>query len=218
MGLLIRVLFYFMTKLKIPFHPNRKDNLHCFQASVKMALAVLDPSTRYSYATIDRITGYQRRTVTWDIQTLLWLAQKDFHVKKISIFDYRAFAKRGTAYLKDFWRPDVYELQKSLSDLHTERQLAKKLLETENIKLIRKHPTLAVLEKHLASGWLAIIHIDVSRFDKTKSYSPHSIIVVAVTPTTVFFHDPGLPPEINRRVSRKKFADVISDGELLLIK
>lgn len=207
-----------MFKLKIPFYQNSKDNLHCFQMSLKMALSILTPSTRYSYMTLDRITGHKRQTLTWDIKTLLWLAHNGFHVKKVSTFNYRAFATLGTRYLKDFWRPDVYEVQKSLSNLYQEQQRAKKLIKTKSIELVTKHPTLATLEKHLASGWLAIIHIDVSRFDRTKNYSPHSVIVTEISPTAGFFHDPGFPPEENRRVGREKFAKVLSDGELILIK
>jgi len=87
-----------MIKLKIPFYPNLKDDLHCFQASLKMALSVLAPSTQYSYATLDSITGHKRGRVTWDIKTLLWLAEHGFYVKKVSILDYRAFAKLGASH------------------------------------------------------------------------------------------------------------------------
>lgn len=184
-----------MVKLKIPFYPNLKDNLHCFQASLRMILSVLAPSTKYSFASLDRITGYRSKTFTWDIKTMLWLAHKNYYVKKISIFDYKAFATLGRAYLKNFWRPDVYDVQESQSNLHKEQQLAKKLIKTKKIELITKRPTLAILEKHLASGWLAIVHIDVSLFDKTKNYSPHSIIITAIDSTSIFFHDPGLPPK-----------------------
>jgi len=207
-----------MIKLKIPFYPNLKDDLHCFQASLKMALSVLAPSTQYSYATLDSITGHKRGRVTWDIKTLLWLAEHGFYVKKVSILDYRAFTKLGARYLKYYWRPDVYEFQKSFSDLHRERWRVEKLVKTKNVELINKRPTLAMLEKHLASGWLAIIHIDVSRFDRTKKYSPHSIIITAINSASVFFHDPGFPAEINRRVGRKRFSEVLSDGELILIR
>lgn len=207
-----------MIKLEIPFYPNLKGGLHCFQASLKMALAILAPSARYSYATLDRITGHKRQAVTWDIKTLSWLASHGFYVKKVSTFDYQAFARLGTRYLGNYWRPDVYKFQESFSDLHAEQRRAKKLIKAKNIELITKCPTLVVLEKHLVSGWLAIIHIDVSRFDRKKNYSPHSVIITAINSTAVFFHDPGFPPEINRRVSRKKFAKVLSDGELILIK
>lgn len=183
-----------------------------------MVLSVLTPSTKYSYKSLDRITGYRTDSVTWDIRTMLWLAENGFYVKKISIFDYQEFSKRGRAYLKDFWRPDVYETQKSQSNLLREQRLALRLVKTKEIKLFAKHPTLSILEQHLTSGWLTILHIDVSLFDGTKNYSPHSIVVTKINSTNIFFHDPGLPPEINRRVSRKKFEKVIRYGELILIK
>lgn len=207
-----------MIQIKIPFYPNLKDNLHCFQASLKMVLSVLTPSTKYSYKLLDRITEYRADMVTWDTRTMLWLVQKSFSVKKISIFDYHAFSKLGKAYLKDFWRPDVYKTQESQSNLRKEQLLVRRLIKTEKVELVAKHPTLFMLERHLAFGWLAILHVDVALFDKTKNYSPHSIVVTKINSTNVFFHDPGLPPEINRRVSRKKFSQVIKYGELMLIK
>ena len=207
-----------MIKLKIPFHQNLKDNIHCFQASLMMALSFLDPKTRYSYAEIDRITGFKKKYLTWNSLALLWLARKGYRVKDISTFDCEAFAKRGKTYLREYWRPDVYAAQDSQSDLIKEQRLTKRLLQTKGIEMIKKKPTLAMLEKHLASGWLAIANIDVSRFDNAKNYIAHSIIVTTISRSSIFFHDPGSTPRKNRRINRKKFARVLADGELLLIK
>ena len=58
----------------------------------------------------------------------------------------------------------------------------------------------------------------VSVFDGTKNYSPHSIVVTKINSVGVFFHDPGLPPEPDRKASRKKFSKAMRYGELILIK
>lgn len=50
-----------------------------------MILSVLTPDIRYSYASLDRITGYHIGAVTWDIRTMLWLAET--HVQDISKYD-----------------------------------------------------------------------------------------------------------------------------------
>lgn len=207
-----------MIRLKIPFHPNLKDNLHCFQASLMMVLSFFESDFKYSAAEIDRVTGFQKKRLTWNSIALLWLARKGYSVKDISDFDSEAFAKRGKAYLREYWRSDVYAVQNSESDLTKEQQLTKRLLQTERIKMIKKRPTLAMLEKHLVSGWLAIANIDISRLNNSEHYSPHSIVITGMSRISVFFHDPGSTSRQNRRVGIKKFAKVIQNGELILIK
>lgn len=207
-----------MIKLNIPFHPNLKDNLHCFQASLMMVLSFFESDFKYSAAEIDRVTGFQKNRLTWNSLALLWLAHNGYSIKDISDFDSEVFAKRGKAYLREYWRPDVYAFQNSESDLTKEQRLTKRLLQTESIKMIKKRPALAMLEKHLASGWLAIANIDISRLNNNKYYSPHSIVITGMSPISVFFHDPGSTSRQNRRIGRNKFMNVLADGELVLIK
>jgi len=209
---------YSMIKLDIPFHPNAKDNIHCFQASLRMVLAYFEPDTKYSYAEIDQVTGFRRGYLTWTTLAILWLASKGYRVKDISTFDCEEFAKHGKMYLKKYWRPDVYAVQNSQSDLVKEQRSTKRALYTKGIEMIKQKPTVTMLEKHLMSGWLAIANIDISRFNNTKHYSAHSIVVTAITPSSVAFHDPGSASRKNRRIRRIKFAEVLSAGELMLIK
>lgn len=207
-----------MIKLKIPFHPNAKDNLHCFQASLMMVLSFFEPAVTYSVAEIDRVTGFQKERLTWNSLALLWLARKGYRIKDISDFDSESFAKSGKTYLREFWRADVYAVQNAESDLANEQRLTKRLLQTEEIEMINKRPTLAVLEKHLVSGWLAIANIDISRLNNSKQYSSHSVVLTGISQSSVFFHDPGSISHQNRRIKRSKFENVLADGELVLIK
>ncbi len=202
----------------IPFFKNKKDNLHCFQASLKMALAVYEPHKTYSFTQLDTITGFRSNKMTWDTQALLWLAKKGFQIKKYSTFEYASFVRRGASYLKALWRPDVYKIQRSHSNLRAEQQRAKLLIQTPVIALVPKSATLSVIERHLQKGWVPLMHVDVSLFDKTKDYSPHTILITSVRKNTVTFHDPGLPPEMSRTVPSRKFARALKQAEVIFLK
>ncbi|MBU6214794.1 hypothetical protein KGM48_03070 [Patescibacteria group bacterium] len=156
--------------------------------------------------------------MTWDTTALLFLAENGYTVIKISTFDYPAFASEGTSYLKKFWRSDVYTTQAKFSNFQRERRIVTRLIKDKRIRLKIRKPTLALVSAYLQEGWLAIAHIDVSILDNTKNYSPHSIVITDVRPTRVSFHDPGLPPEENRSVSRKAFDQALRIGEVILIK
>lgn len=202
----------------IPFFSNSKDDLHCFQAALKMALTALSPKVNWSDRKINKITGFSKRELTWDTKAIEWLYKNNFQVHKISTFDYTKFAHFGKSYLKRIWRKDIYDVQNKYSNIAAEQKRVKQLLNTKTVKFFIKKPTISILNKYLLRGWVAIIHIDVSVFDDKKDYSPHSIIITKITSKNVFFHDPGLPPEPNRIVDRNKFAKELKDAEILLIK
>lgn len=191
------------------FYKNLKDDLHCFQAALLIVLSVYFPKKKYSYKEIDKISGFKKGAATWDSMALYWLAKKGFDVVRISSFDYKRFAKDGEAYLKWFWRPDVYEWQEKVSDFKKEQKAAKKLLPYVNFK--HKNATVEEIEDLWAKHYSIIASVNPRILDNKKGYSSHSVVVTNMDASTITFHDPGLPPQENRKVTHRLFQKALQD-------
>ena len=77
------------------FYKNLKDDLHCFQAALKIVLSKYYPGKEYSFKYIDQVTGFKKGEFTQDTKGLLWLAEKGFEIVRVSDFDDNRFIKEG---------------------------------------------------------------------------------------------------------------------------
>lgn len=202
--------------MEIKFYKNTKDDLHCFQAALRMVLKYWLPSQSFNYKKLDKISGHLPNKWTWDTRTLEWLAKAGFQVIKISNFDYKSFALRGKKYLKDFWRKDIYETQEEMSDLDREHSIIKKVVYGKNIKFINKTAGLKEIDFYFKNNYTIIASINARVLDNKSGYTNHSVVIVKVNKHHIFFHDPGIPPHENRKISRKKFKQSL--GEIIAIK
>lgn len=191
------------------FYKNLKDDLHCFQAALLIVLSIYFPKKRYTYKEIDRVTGFRKGAVTWDSQGLLWLAKKGFEIVRISSFDYKRFAKEGESYLHWFWRSDVYDWQSKQSNFKQEQRKAQKLIPFGSA--IKKQATVNDIEKLTNKGYTIVASINPRVLDRKKGYANHSVVIVSISNTKISFHDPGLPPQENRTVTKKQFQKALHE-------
>lgn len=198
-------------KIKIPFHKNLKDDLHCFQACLKMVLSFFVPKKNFTYKKLDEITGHKKGKWTWDTMTKLWLAKHNFLVIKISNFDYRKFAILGEKYLKKFWVSTVYETQKQMSDLKYEQYLSKKILSSRNIKLIKRRAKVKDIEKYFNQEFMIVALINPYILKRQKDYSSHSVVITGINKKFVIFHESGLPAKKNKKAPLKLFNKALYD-------
>jgi len=191
------------------FYKNLKDDLHCFQAAIKIVLSKHYPNKEFSFSQINRATGFKKNSATWDSRGLLWLTKQGFEIERISDFDYHRFAKQGEKYLKWFWRPDVYEWQSKNANFNKEQEAVKALL--PYISHTFRKATIRDIERAYMHGYDIIASVNARMLDRRKGYTNHSVVVVGITKLFITFHDPGLPPEPNRRVSKRRFGKALSE-------
>ena len=58
---------------KVPFCANTSDNLHCYQAVIKMILDYFLPNKKYSWKEIEKITGLRKGFWTWPLKAAIEL-------------------------------------------------------------------------------------------------------------------------------------------------
>lgn len=191
------------------FYPNCKDDLHCFQVCLRMALSEFFPKEKYTYRELDMATGFSKTKFTWDAQGLLWIARKGIRVTCISEFDYHRFASEGEAYLRWYWRPDVFEFQKKNSDIVAARKAVQKLL--PRAEFFCKRATLKDIREQLKSGGIVLASVNPKALDEKEGYSKHMVVVLSIDKQGVTFHDPGIPPEPFRKVKNVLFKKALFD-------
>lgn len=189
--------------VKIPFFPNTGDGTHCWQAVLKMALAVYEPTTDFSYAELDRISKKISGKWTWPTAAMIWLLERGYEVKLIEEFDYRAFADRGEKYILEKCGEEVGRAQIAHSDVAQELVFARRFADMAPLDV--RLPTRADLVHLLREDFVVICNINAAALYGMPGYSGHFVVLVAIRGDEVGLHDPGLPARPNLRVPWKKF-------------
>lgn len=192
-------------KKNIPFYSNLKTDTHCFQACLKMVLKHCFPDKDYSFEYLDKVTFHKKDKWTWDSGALLFLSKLGFDVVRIVNFDYKQFVEFGEEYLRMIWNDEVFNTQKQYSDFDQERKLAQDLLKNGSIKLERRWTNLKEVEDLFQKDFLVMTSINPYILDNEEGYSSHLVVITGFNEDSITFHDPGLPPQKNRTVSKKTF-------------
>ena len=192
-----------MQKSSVPFFGNKKDNLHCFQACLRMALKHFLPKKNFTWEEIDTLTGFKKGKWTWATQALLNLHKMGFEIIDWDNFDAELFVRKGDPFFLETFGKEVGEAQVKYSDTAKERRLFRKYI-TLNIHE-KKIPSLLDLRRFLDKGYLLLCNVNAYALDRKKGYSGHLVLVYHYTNTHILLHDPGLPARPDRRVSHSTF-------------
>jgi len=182
--------------LSIPFYPNTKDNSHCVQACLKMALKYYFPKKTYSLTKLDNATNHKSNQ--WDTITMLFLASLHFQVQYYASFNNKKFAEQGETYLKTIWSTEVFKEQKKHSNFKREQNLIKKELKDTKITSHNRPATMSDIKRLFAKHYTVFAAINPYTLDGDKGYSSHLVVITAINSKTITFHDPGIPPIKNR--------------------
>ena len=198
---------------KIPFYSNTRDNTHCVQACLKSTLKFYFPQKDYSFAYLDRVTAHKKGLWTWDFALLLFFAKLKFETIQISDFSLKRFSQEGESFLKKIWDKEVYETQKRYSDFGAEQKLAKKVMQEKRIKLLKRPANLKDIRSFFRDGFVLIVPINPFTLEGKKIYSSHIVVITDIDKKEITFHDPGLPPQKNRKVPVSLFLKAMQDPD-----
>ena len=192
-------------KKNIPFYKNLKSDKHCFQACLKMILKFCFPRKNYSFSFLDKISKHRRGKWTWQGASLLYLASIGFEVVNIENLNYKLFAKEGEKYLRHIWDQLTFNIQKRFSDLNSEQKIAKLLVASSSVKLLNKQASVKDVRHYFKRGYLVMVSVNPFALLRRAGYASHSVLVKDINTQYITFHDPGLPPLKNRKISLRLF-------------
>ncbi|MBN1283476.1 MAG: hypothetical protein JXA24_06880 [Proteobacteria bacterium] len=178
--------------MKIPFFPNTGDGTRCFQAAMRMALAVLMPERTFTDEELDRISGKSPGKWTWPTAAMIWMMEHGLDVELVEEFDYAAFAARGGDYLVERYGEEVAAAQMANSDVDAERELARRFSRLCHVD--QRVPGRADLKERLDRGSVVIVNINAAALNLQPGYSGHFVVICEAGGDLVTLHDPGLPP------------------------
>ena len=191
--------------INIPFYSNLKDDTHCFQACLKMLLKHTFPKRNNSFKYLDEATFHIRGRWTWNSGAILFLSKLGFSIINIENFDYKQFVEFGNDYLKMIWPKHVFDKQKEYSDFNQERKLAKKLIKNKSIKHYRRWVIMKDIENLFKKGYLIMTSVNLCVMKGKKGYANHLVLITDLDSKNITFHDPGLPPFKDKKVTKKIF-------------
>jgi len=178
--------------MKIPFFPNTGDGTHCFQAAMKMALAVLMPDRAFTYDELDHISQKLPGKWTWPTAAMIWMLDNGLDTELVENFDYEEFALRGSEYLLSRYGEEVGRAQIEHSDVEREMEFARRFVQLGRI--IQRPPDLSDLDSRIRDGSVLIVNLNAAALNRVPGYSGHFVVICDVGTDSIRIHDPGLPP------------------------
>ncbi len=182
----------------VPFFRNLPDNMHCFQACLKMVLKYFLPTQDFSWAELDGITGKEKDCWTWPFVGLAWLTHKGFEVINIDMFCIQSFIERGEKYILDFYGQEVGNEQIKYSNIALERERAVQFAKVVRTEL--RLPQYADIMAYLNEGFLIIVNVNAEALNKEDGYTGHFIVITGFEEDRLFYHNPGLPGALNNQI------------------
>lgn len=169
------------------------------------------------------MSGHKKGKLTWQGTSLLALSKMGFKVVNIENLDYKKFTAQGESYLRSIWQEKVFNIQNQYSNLKQEQRVAEKLIRDKNISLIKRRVEIEDADYYFKKGYLVLVAINSAVLAGKKEYWPHIVVLTGIDARNVAFHDPGLPPIKNKKVSKGLLRKAISpkwreDATLIAIK
>jgi len=201
-------------KICMPFFPNTRDNTHCYQACVRMALKKILPRREFSYKKLEKMFDKPRGKWSWPSAAIVNLQKMKIEARLIDDLDYRKFSRDGGEYLRSRYGEYVASRQIEMSDIESEMENAREMVR-RGIWTKRK-VGVGEIEKFMKSGWIVIAHVNSRVLRHRKGYWGHLVVITGHTKGYFYVHNPGIPPRPNQKISRHVFRKAFSNSVFLI--
>jgi 23S rRNA pseudouridine1911/1915/1917 synthase len=183
---------------EVPFYGNHEDDLHCMLAVYG---SVIEYFLRHKldWPQLEGLTGYKPGKAAWSIGMLTHLDAMGFSIRMIEPFDYKQYKDKGNSYLEKLYAPEDLKLYKENSNILQMRDQIPAFL--SRIHYDDRQATLKDIDELLAEDRLIFVSLNGKTLNGEPGFSPHAILVIDKDGDDYVAHDPGLPPNPNRRIS-----------------
>lgn len=186
----------------VPFYANREDGLSCMLAVYRMVLKYF-LHKELSWDELETLTGYKPSRAAWSVQALTEIAN-NYHlsVRMIEPFNYKRFASEGKDYLYDLYDNEEVDWQLEHTNVLDMNQYITKFLAT--VRPECRRATLQDIDDMLDEGRLVLVTLNGRALDGQDGFAKRAILVIDREGDNYVAHDPGLPPNPNRRIPRDR--------------
>ena len=189
---------------RVPFYENTPDNLHCFQAVLRMILKYFEPEEEFSWENLEEISQRRPNGYTWGTAAMLWLHRRGYEIRDVGLFDSKKFTEIGAPYMIEFHGETAGRDQIANSDIDHEVRLAKEAL-VEIGQSPLSIPTLETFRQFKREGFLTFTLVNSAALINQPGYCGHFVLILDADHEWVKIHNPGLPGYENQRVRISTF-------------
>jgi hypothetical protein len=190
-----------------PFISNDPDDLHCYQATVRMVWEGLFGET-LSPQRADELTLFVAGAQTWPFAGMLALAERGATVSNVEDFDPEAFVSDPYTEILRQSGGDKELTDKivSVADADEQKPLVRRCLDHPRISFVRSNPTMADLRQATTLPDTAVIcNVNYRALVGREGYNGHFVLVEKAISDELTIQDPGLPPLKDHQVDADTF-------------
>lgn len=191
-----------------PFYENF-DNTHCVQCVLRSVLGYFEPDVAWTWDELDEMTGKEPGKWTWHFRYPFRLIERGYDIQSVGMFNLQDYVDKGIYQtLVDNLGVEAANRQREMANLDNVWEDFQRYYDAVKQGVIRRQqrlPTRKDIESFLDKGFLVHVSLNSRVLSGREGYSSHAVLVYRATPHFVFFHDSGLPPVAERRVSWKTF-------------
>lgn len=190
-------------KIKIAFYSNLKDDTHCYQACLKMALKHFFPKKRFSFKKLDKMTKKERGRGTWPMAGAVATRKLGLKAMVFSGLDYRKFSKDAKGFLMKEYGKNAHSIISENGSLVNAMEDSKEIIRL-GLYRSRKLGTHEI-EKFFSRGCMVILNISHRHISDHDDEFGHYVIMTGFDRKKIYLHDPGLPPRKNIGIRKTNF-------------
>lgn len=185
-----------------PFVANSDDDKHCVNAVFRMVLKHF-LNEDMSWEQIDTITKVIPGKGIWTVAGDIMLVKKGIRVSNIEPLDYERLYKEGVSYLSTLYGKETVQYYLERSNIEAVIPDIPTFLNTVNHET--RKATTEEISRLAKEGYLIGVTINSSILNQKSGFSLHYVLVYDFDGTSLYLHDPGLPPVPSRKVSISEF-------------
>jgi 23S rRNA pseudouridine1911/1915/1917 synthase len=194
----------------IPFYPNQPDNAHA-QAAVYQMLLDYYLNRKLSVGEVESFLGSAEGRAVWPLKPLITMARQGFDIRMIIPFDFARYAEQGQAYLEEQYSSDAAEWLVQHSNILDITEYIREFLRT--VKPEVRRANLKDIDTMLSEDRLVALTYDAPTTSNKKNHTMHSLLILQREGEKYIVHDPGLPAQSYRRLTRHQLWEMIGGDQ-----
>lgn len=156
-----------------------------------------------SFSALDKALGYRPKQFLWSAEAMSFMLRQRFSGILIDPFDYRRFASEGGSYLKKVWSSSKVRFELSHTSILRLQLAVRHMIGAQSWK--QGVATMADIERYFRQGWYVSPVVNGRALQGKPGHSQHVVLITGLTKDHIIFHNPGLPPKDNQRMTIKTF-------------